>query len=79
MSDIKRRIGEALQKRRKFLKLTTRQVGEHMGVKHNTISRWETGFTTVSPKKIDKLCTFYKTSFATILQTAKRLSEEETE
>lgn len=34
---------EDLKKRREALKLTQKQLAEHLGVKENTVYRWESG------------------------------------
>lgn len=45
--------GEALRRRRRALKLNQTELGRLLGVRQNTISRWELGETMQHPRMLD--------------------------
>jgi transcriptional regulator with XRE-family HTH domain len=51
---LKRRIAMFLREKREDLRLTQNELGEHLGVSANTISRWERGdITPEHPKMLE--------------------------
>lgn len=60
---------DGLKQARLSIPLTQKQLADAMGVKHNTISDWETGRTSPDTEQIVALCSLLKVSADDLLRT----------
>ena len=56
MNDIKITVAQNLKYYRELNKLTQKQLAEALGVKHNTISSWESGLNSIDVSILFKIC-----------------------
>ncbi len=53
---IKREIAKNLLYYRKKKQMTQRQLAEHLGMRHNSISAWETGINSIDVETLIRIC-----------------------
>ncbi|OQX93244.1 MAG: hypothetical protein B6I17_03515 [Tenericutes bacterium 4572_104] len=70
-------IGLYLQKKRKELGITQKELSERMGVTYQAVSRWENGDSIPDLDSLSNLADFYKISIDEILQRNKIDGEDE--
>jgi len=71
-------VGINLRKYRKLAKLTQRELANAVGVKHNTISDWESGRTSPDTDSIILICETLRISSDSLLETKKTAQGEMT-
>jgi len=69
-------IGLYLQKKRKELGITQKELSERMGVTYQAVSRWENGDSIPDLDSLSNLADFYKISIDKILQRNKMDGED---
>lgn len=58
MDDIKMRVAENLRSFRETKGVTQKQLADHLGVRYNTISSWESGTNSIDISVLFRICDF---------------------
>ncbi len=64
-------VGNELRKLRKQKKLTVRQVGDMLGVHNSTVSKWETGYNSITAKELMRYLDLLGVSYSEFIRAVE--------